>query len=80
MFVADAGRRIVVRYDLEGNFVNEIGRKDEKRNIDGFVIPSPYFDIAVAKDGLLRVVNPGEHRIGIVVNGVEKGEETFSLR
>ena len=63
VFVADAGRRIVVRYDLEGNVVNEIGRKDEKRNISGFVIPSPYFDLAVAKDGLLRVVNPGEHRI-----------------
>lgn len=63
VFVADAGRRVVVRYDLEGNVVNEIGRKDEKRNIGGFVIPSPYFDLAVAKDGLLRVVNPGEHRI-----------------
>ncbi|MBW8015767.1 MAG: hypothetical protein FVQ82_06240 [Planctomycetes bacterium] len=63
IFVADAGRRVVVRYDLEGNVVNEIGRKDEKRNISGFVIPSPYFDLAVASDGLLRVVNPGEHRI-----------------
>lgn len=63
VFVADAGRRVVVRYDLGGNVVNEIGRKDEKRNISGFVVPSPYFDLAVADDGLLRVVNPGEHRI-----------------
>jgi len=63
VFVADAGRRVVVRYDLEGNVVNEIGRKDKKRNITGFVISSPYFDLAVASDGLLRVTNPGEHRI-----------------
>ena len=63
VFAADAGRRVVVRYDLDGNVVNEIGRKDEKRNITGFVIPSAYFDLAVAADGLLRVTNPGEHRI-----------------
>jgi hypothetical protein len=63
VFVADAGRRIVIRYDLAGKVVSEIGRKDEKRNISGFVIPSPYFDLAVASDGLLRVVNPGEHLI-----------------
>ena len=40
-----------------------IGEKDENRNIPGFVIPSPYFDLAVGRDGLLRVVNPGIHRI-----------------
>jgi hypothetical protein len=63
VFVADAGRRVVIRYDLDGKVLNEIGRKDEKRKIGGFVIPSPYFDLAVADDRLLRVVNPGEHRI-----------------
>ncbi len=26
-------------------------------------MPSPYFDVAVAPDGLLRVANPGTHRI-----------------
>jgi hypothetical protein len=63
VFVADAGHRIVIRYDKEGNIINKIGRKDSLRNIPGFVIPSPYFDLAVAKDGLLRVVNPGRLRI-----------------
>jgi hypothetical protein len=63
VFVADAGHRIVIRYDTEGNIINEIGRKDSLRNIPGFVIPSPYFDLAVPKDGLLRVVNPGRLRI-----------------
>ena len=63
VLVADAGNRIVIRYDSAGNIINKIGKKDSFRNIPGFVIPSPYFDIAVPKDGLIRVVNPGRLRI-----------------
>lgn len=63
VFVADAGNRIVIRYDRDGKIVNRIGEKDAERNIPGFIIPSPYFDLAVGRDGLLRVVNPGRHRI-----------------
>ncbi len=63
VFVADAGNRIVLHYDTAGKLINRIGAKDEDRNIPGFVIRSPYFDLAVARDGLLRVVNPGRHRI-----------------
>jgi len=63
VFVADAGNRVVLRYDVSGKLVNRIGEKDEDKNIPGFVVPSPYFDLAVAPDGLLRVVNTGRHRI-----------------
>ena len=63
VFVADAGNRIVLRYDTAGRLINRIGAKDKERNIPGFVIPSPYFDLAVGRDGLLRVVNPGLRRI-----------------
>jgi len=63
VFVADAGNRVVLRYDTAGNLIKRIGRKDESRNIPGFVIPSPYFDLAVGPDGLLRVTDPGRHRI-----------------
>ncbi len=63
VFVADAGNRIVMHYDITGKLINRIGKKDKERNIPGFVIPSPYFDLAVGRDGLLRVVNPGLHRI-----------------
>ncbi len=63
VFVADAGRRIVLQCDLDGKVLNEIGRRDEEREIPGFVIPSPYFDLTLGPDGLLRVVNPGRHRI-----------------
>lgn len=63
VFVADAGNRIVIHYDTAGKLINRIGAKDEDKHIPGFVVPSPYFDLAVARDGLLRVTNPGNHRI-----------------
>jgi hypothetical protein len=63
VLVADAGNRVVVRYDLSGKVLNYIGEKDPERNVPGFVIPSPYFDLAVPRDGLLRVVNTGRRRI-----------------
>jgi len=63
VFVADAGHRVVLHYDVAGTLVKRIGAKDIDRDIPGFVIPSPYFDLAVSRDGLLRVVNPGRHRI-----------------
>ena len=63
VFVADAGNRIVLRYDTDGKLIGRIGARNRDENIPGFVIPSPYFDLAVAGDGLLRVVNPGMHRI-----------------
>ena len=63
VFVADAGNRIVIRYDLAGKEINRIGKKDTKNNVPGFVIPSPYFDLAIPRDGMLRAVNPGLGRI-----------------
>ncbi len=63
VFVADAGNRIVLHYDTVGKPINRIGGKNEDKSIAGFVIPSPYFDLAVGSDGLLRVANPGRHRV-----------------
>lgn len=62
VFVADAGQRVILRYDPAGTLEAVIGEKDEDRNIPGFVVPSPYFDLAVTA-GLLRAVNPGRQRI-----------------
>lgn len=61
VFAADAVNKLVWCYDRQGNVVNKIGQKDPDRNIPGIVVPSPYFDIAMYTDGLLRVVNPGRH-------------------
>jgi len=63
VYIADAGQRIVWCYGREGRFIRRIGDRDRERNIPGFVIPSPHFDLAMAPDGLLRVVNSGRHQI-----------------
>jgi hypothetical protein len=63
VLAADAGNRVVVRWDSTGRLVTVIGRPDPDRNIGGFVIPSRHFDLAVHRDGILRVANPGARRI-----------------
>jgi hypothetical protein len=63
VLVADAGNAVVLRYDLTGKLIGRIGEKDLERNIPGIHVPSPYFDVAVAPDGLLRVVSPDRLRI-----------------
>ena len=63
VFVADAGNRVVLRYDKSGKLVGRIGEKNEGRNIPGLVLPSPYLDVKLARDGLLRVNNTGRHRV-----------------
>jgi len=61
VYVADAGNRVVLRYDYGGSVLNEMGQRDPKREFEGFVVPSPYFDVAFDQSGLLWVVNPGRH-------------------
>jgi hypothetical protein len=63
VMVADYGGRCVLRYGRDGKVLGVIGKKDEARNCPGFVVPSAYFDLAMAPDGLLRVANPGRHQI-----------------
>lgn len=65
VFAADAGGRVLLRYDKSGKLVRRIGDKDKERNIPGFIIPSPYLDVEIARDDLLRVNNPGRHRVEI---------------
>lgn len=61
VFLADAGRKVVYRCDLDGKIINRIGEKDPENKIPGFIVPSPYFDLGIAPDGSLWVVNPGRH-------------------
>jgi len=60
IFVADANEAIVFEYDLKGTFIRTIGSKN-KDDIDCFVLPSKYFDIAIGSDSSLWVANPGKH-------------------
>ena len=59
VFAADAGNRVVLRYDKSGKLAGRIGEKNKERNVPGLIMPSPYLDVKLARDGLLRVNNTG---------------------
>lgn len=61
VFAADAGNKIVYQYDLKGQLIKEIGKKDSLTGAPGFIIPSQYFDLLIGTQGKLWVVNPGRH-------------------
>lgn len=63
VFVADAGNRLVLRFDVTGKHVGTIGAPDPDRDMPTFVVPSAFFDVAVDADDLLYVANPGRLRI-----------------
>jgi len=63
VFAADSGNRVLLRYDRSGKLVSRLGEKNKERNVPGFIVPSPYLDVEIAPDGLLRVNNPGRHRV-----------------
>jgi hypothetical protein len=65
VFAADSGSRVVLRYDRSGKLAGRIGEKNKDRNIPGLIVPSPYLDVALGQDGLLRVNNPGRHCIDV---------------
>ena len=59
--VADAGKRLVLLYREDGTLIRQIAGKRESEDLHGFIIPSPYFDLAFCPVGELWVVNPGMH-------------------
>jgi hypothetical protein len=63
VFIADAGNKVAWVYDLSGHFLKKTGEKDPEKGIPGFVIPSPYFDLGMGRNGELWIVNPGRHRL-----------------
>jgi len=63
VFIADAGNHIVWKCDKNGNLLGRIGEKNEAKDIPGFVIPSPYFDVAIDPDGFLWAANTGRHSL-----------------
>jgi hypothetical protein len=66
VFVADSANRVVLRYDRSGKLVGRLGQKNQERNIPGLIVPSPYLDVKLGRDGLLRVNNPGRHCIEVL--------------
>jgi len=60
VFLADATARCIRRYDRKGRFLNDIGDRHRK---GGFHIPNGVVDFAIDSEGVLRVANPGMHRV-----------------
>jgi hypothetical protein len=60
VYVADAGKRVVTRFDQDGKPQARIGEKNLDKDIPGLEAPSPYLDLAVNDEGHLWVVNPGK--------------------
>jgi len=65
LYVADAANRVILRLDREGGIVTRIGETDAARNIPGILLPNPQFDVALGRDGLIRVNNPGLLRVEV---------------
>jgi hypothetical protein len=63
VYVADAGNLIVWHFDKEGNLIKRIGDRDGAKDVPGFIIPSPYFDVAVDPDGFLWAADTGRHSL-----------------
>lgn len=61
VFAADSANRVILRYDRSGKLIGRIGEKNHERNIPGLIVPSPYLDVKLGPDELLRVNNPGRH-------------------
>ena len=61
VYVADAGNRIVYQCNKNGQIQSKIGEKDAQKEVPGYIIPSPYFDLALDDNNFLWVVNPGRH-------------------
>ena len=62
MFVADAELQVVHEYKIDGTYIRSIGSKD-KVQADSFILPSYFFDVAVAPDNTLWAANTGKHKM-----------------
>ncbi len=61
VYVADAGNRVIYKCSKDGKIISRIGEKNDDKAVPGYVIPSPYFDVALSEEGYLWAVNPGRH-------------------
>jgi len=65
VLVADAGHRCVHRFEFDGQFVNDLGRRDTKADYPGIICPSPHLGVAVDAQRRIYVTNPGMLRIEV---------------
>ncbi len=59
IYVADAGKQRVVLFTMEAFKKGEFEGESGSSSLHGFIVPSPYFDLAISPMNELWVVNPG---------------------
>ncbi len=69
VYVSDAGKAVLHKYDKSGAYQLTIAKKDSTKGIPGCILPSRYFDVTVA-DNQIWLVNSGRH---FVENYTEDG-------
>ena len=63
IWVADAGRREIVRYALDGTIAARWGGRAGDADTNSLVVPSAHLDVAEDAAGHVWVANPGRHRL-----------------
>ena len=63
IFVANAGGPEIIRYDRAGNIKVRFDGKNVNLGDQGFIVPSPYFDLAIDAEQELWVANTGVQSI-----------------
>jgi hypothetical protein len=65
VYVGDAGNRVILKYGKDGKLVKRIRKLDAAGQIDGVLMPSAHFDVAVGSDGLIRANDPGRLKVDV---------------
>lgn len=74
VFIADAGLRVVYRFNTDGKKEIVLDGKADDDALHGFIVPSGYFDLAVNEYGDFWVANPGKHTLeNYTFDGVMRG-------
>jgi len=63
VFVADAGNRCIWKCGADGNIERVFGPERMRQDGHSFIVPSPFFDVALSADGVLWAANPGRLRV-----------------
>lgn len=57
VYIADCGTHAVWHFDSSGRLLGNLGASGDSKH---FIIPSPMFDVAIAPDDTVWIVNPGK--------------------
>ena len=66
VWAADAGDRVMLRYNRQGQVLARLGEKGAGGWLPTLEVPSPYLGLAIGADGMVRLANPGQHTVNLV--------------